>query len=356
MDPSTIINFILDIIDGEDGLLLEITRQNHFRIPNFFTNVALRYSLTDFKSHFRVNRETFEILIATIGPNLVERGSFRISVAKQIAIALWIFGNQEVYRSVADRFGLSKQTIWKCVFNVAYALLDHVQEYIKWPNQSQLINIQHGFLSASNIPGIIGSIDGCHIPISSPTEYPNSYVNRKGFHSMVLQGICDHKMRFIDVFTGFCGSVHDARVWQLSDIKRLSDNNVNRYFPENTHLIGDSAYPLSQHLLVPYRDNGHLNNTQKTFNTQLSKARIVIERAFGILKGRFRKLKYVYMYNTEMIPLIIISCCILHNICLSNEEADGDDDFDSLVYDNEANSYEFEDGIDKRDIIAHLLS
>lgn len=31
--------------------------------------------------------------------------------AKQLAIALWILGNQEVYRSVADRFGVAKDTI-----------------------------------------------------------------------------------------------------------------------------------------------------------------------------------------------------------------------------------------------------
>lgn len=62
------------------------------------------------------------------------------------------------------------------------------------------------------------------------------------------------------------------------------------------------------------------------YNTKLSTTRATIERAFGMLKGRFRKLKYVYMYNTDMIPLIILACCILHNICINNN----DEPFDGI--------------------------
>lgn len=80
-----------------------------------------------------------------------------------------------------------------------------------------------------DFPGVVGVIDGCHIPISAPTEYPISYINRKGFYSILLQGICNNKMQFIDVFVGICGSVHDARVWRLSDIKNMIDHDVERF-------------------------------------------------------------------------------------------------------------------------------
>lgn len=106
-------------------------------------------------------------------------------------------------------------------------------------------------------------------------------------------------------------------------------------------------------MLTPYRDNGHLNHTQHNYNTKLSKTRVIIERAFGILKGRFRKLKYIYLYNTEMIPLIILACCVLHNICIDNE----DEPFDIFEPDNEYNdqNYPFIDADEKREIIAQLL-
>lgn len=96
-------------------------------------------------------------------------------------------------------------------------------------------------------------------------------------------------------------------------------------------LLADSAYLLSDYILTPYRDNGHLNNIQR-FNTKHSKTRVVIERAFGTLNGRFRKLKYIYMYNTlDMIPLVIITCCILRNICIENEDELMDEDVNDAI-------------------------
>lgn len=103
-------------------------------------------------------------------------------------------------------------------------------------------------------------------------------------------------MKFIDVFTGICASIHDARVWRLSDIKNMIGHDSGRYFPQHSHLLGDSAYPISYYMFTPYRDNGYLNNVQHNYNTKLAKIRVIIEKTFGLLKGRFRKLKYVYMY------------------------------------------------------------
>ncbi|XP_067204184.1 putative nuclease HARBI1 isoform X1 [Linepithema humile] len=359
-------------------------RERHLKINNFFENVALVYSLTgnhktiltyylffiisfiivflhyfiiDFKSHFRIDRNTFEYLIQTFGAALLENNPIlkkcpKLSPSKQLAIAVWFFGNQEVYRSIADRFGVSKDTVWRCVFNVAYILQQHVQNYIKWPEAYEILNVQQEFATISNFPGVVGVIDGCHISISAPIEHPNSYINRKGFHSILLQGICNHKMKFIDVFTGMCGSVHDARVWRLSDIRNIIQHDIQRYFSQHGHLLADSAYPLSYNMLTPYRDNGHLNAIQRNYNTKLSKTRVIIERAFGILKGRFRKLKYVYMYNTEMIPLVILACCILHNICIDIE----DEPLDILEEENENNNnYAVMEAEEKREIIAQIL-
>lgn len=237
---------------------------------------------------------------------------------------------------------------------MAYTLQRHVQNYIKWPEVREILIIQEEFAAISDFPGVVGVIDGCHIPISAPTEYPISYINRKGFHSILLQGICNNKMQFIDVFVGICGSVHDARVWRLSDIKNMIDHDVERYFPQHGHLLADSAYPLLHYMLTPYRDNGHLNNVQLNYNTKLSKTRIIIERAFGILKGRFRKLKYVYMYNTEMIPLVVLACCILHNICIDID----DEPFEIPQMENRNNNnhnYAVMEPDEKREIIAQLL-
>lgn len=61
--------------------------------------------------------------------------------------------------------------------------------YIKWPEGNKAEEIIRGFTVASAFPGIIGSIDDTHINIRAPHIYPESYINRKGHHSIQLQVI-----------------------------------------------------------------------------------------------------------------------------------------------------------------------
>lgn len=50
-------------------------------------------------------------------------------------------------------------------------------------------------------------------------EDPESHVNRKQFFSLHTQGIVNHNMKFMDVFVGYPGSVHDAKVFRNSPIR-----------------------------------------------------------------------------------------------------------------------------------------
>lgn len=48
---------------------------------------------------------------------------------------------------------------------------------------------------------------------------------------------------------------------------------------------------------------------------------MMIERAIGLLKGRFRSLlDTLPMKRTDLIPKYIVACCILHNICLIKDD------------------------------------
>ena len=54
-------------------------------------------------------------------------------------------------------------------------------------------------------------------------------------------------------------------------------------------LAGDSGYPLLPWLMKPFCQNSELTVEQKTFNYRLSRARIVVENAFGRLKTCWRQ-------------------------------------------------------------------
>jgi hypothetical protein len=121
----------------------------------------------------------------------------------------------------------------------------------------------------------------------------------------------------MDCFAGWPGSANDARVWCNSPIGRTVADNGDM-IPLNCHLLGDSAYPLHTYLMTPYRDNGHLTAKQKGYNVKLSSKRVVVEQAIGLLKGRFRRLRYLDVASPQMASRMTMAACILHNICARN--------------------------------------
>ena len=132
-------------------------------------------------------------------------------------------------------------------------------------------------------PGVVGLIDGTHISIRAPMEEPEAYINRKKFHSINVQVICDENMVFTNhSLAGWPGSVHDSRVLRNSTVYNTAANK----FPANTHLLGDGGYPLQTWLMTPYRNNGHLTADEIFFNTVLSSNRQTVERSIRLLKGR----------------------------------------------------------------------
>ncbi|XP_011688459.1 PREDICTED: uncharacterized protein LOC105450363 [Wasmannia auropunctata] len=79
---------------------------------------------------------------------------------------------------------------------------------------------------------------------------------------------------------------------------------------------------ILMYAMVPFRNNGHLTNLQENFNYCLSSARLAVERIIGSLKERFRiLLDCLPLTDVKKIPEFIVACCVLHNICvLQNDE------------------------------------
>ena len=301
-------------------------RRKAVRVQGYAEDVVPSYTISDFRSHFRLSTGTFEALALELGnyPEIPtgppHGGRLPISVSKHLLITLWFLGNQESIRSIADRFNVTKSSVFLCCKRVCDAIKNNVaSRVIMWPTQDRVKVIMEGFRQHKSMPGVIGAIDGSHIAIKAPQECPENYVNRKGFYSVVLQGISDHEMRFIDCYTGWPGSVHDARVLKNSDFFAGVKNGI-KFTNNNGYILGDCAYPLETWLMTPFKDNGHLTNQQKRYNFIHSSTRMVIERAFSLLKGRFRRLKYLDMIKIDEIPTIIIVACVLHNICLDKED------------------------------------
>ena len=88
------------------------------------------------------------------------------------------------------------------------------------------------------------------------------------------------------------------------------------FFEDDEYIIVDKAYPLSNWVMTPYLRRGILSENQVAFNTCHSTNRVVIERSFALLLGRFRRLRQLDMKRLDLVPNVIVAACVLHNICL----------------------------------------
>lgn len=174
--------------------------------------------------------------------------------------------------------------------------------------------------------------------------------------------ICDSTLKFLHCYAGQPGCMHNMRVFRLSGVETMCTRD---YFPEDSHVIGDSAYALQKYVMVPYKNNGHLTEAQVNFNNRLCSARVMIERAIGLLKGCFRSLlDKLHMKQTDLIPQYVIACCVLHNICILNDDIM---DIPLLVEENNINEHNDideqnmilnnnrQEGIEKKNVITYML-
>ena len=174
-----------------------------------------------------------------------------------------------------------------------------------------------------NISTCAGAIDGSHIPITPPVLNHTDYYNRKGWYSVILQAVVDHQYLFRDINVGWPRSVLDARVLAHSALFMKAEEGTildgqSKQIEGCTipvFLIGDSAYPLLKWLIKPYPENDHMTEQRRNFNYQLSRARIVVENAFGRLKARWSRLMKKNDMNVKNIHHVIAACCVLHNLC-----------------------------------------
>uniref|UniRef100_A0A8C2HKI6 DDE Tnp4 domain-containing protein n=1 Tax=Cyprinus carpio TaxID=7962 RepID=A0A8C2HKI6_CYPCA len=291
------------------------------------------FTNTQWLENFRMSEETFIYLCNKLRPAMERRDTnFRVCVPlkKRVAIALWKLATGSEYRSVGHLFGASISTVCRCVQEfcaAAETLL--IPEQIRFPDQERFKEMAAYIENRWGLPQCIGAIDGSHIPIIAPQDYHCDYFNRKGWHSIILQGVVDGKGLFWNVFTGLPGSLHDARVLRLSTLWEVASRG--NHIPASTkniagvnvgyYILGDSAYPLQNWLLKPFIDTGRLTAEQRFYNMKISRARVVVENAFGRLKGRWRCLMKRNDCAVHLVKSMVLTCCALHNLCESHGEA-----------------------------------
>jgi hypothetical protein len=88
-------------------------------------------------------------------------------------------------------------------------------------------------------------------------------------------------------------------------------------------LVGDEAFALSEHVLLPY-PNKNLTCLKHIYNYRLSRARRIVECTFGILTNKWRIFYRPIDVNPDFCDTIK-AYCVLHNYVRKNVGIQFDD-------------------------------
>lgn len=286
-----------------------------------------KYGIDWWKQNLRMTEHTFAILCNEVRPYIRKKDTrFResVSVEKRVAVTIWKLATNCEYRIISNLFGIGLSTVCVIVVETCTVIATKLLgKFVYIPQGESLREIVRGFEDCWGFPQAAGAVDGSHIPITKPLESASDYYNRKGFYSVILQGLVDFRGHFLDIYAGWPGKVHDARVFSNSAL--YAKGRDGKLFPDWSErmgncnvplvILGDPAYPLLPWLMKPYTENEHTPQSKKLFNYRQSRARMVVENAYGRLKGRWRCLLKRLDFRLENVVAVIATCVVLHNLC-----------------------------------------
>lgn len=191
--------FVLSSIAGILSVITTTNRpiwvRNRSAGENFWSAAEL-FNDEEWKAQFRVSRATFDYLVELIGSTIKRRRTnYRapIEPRRRLAIALWWYSRAEEYRSISNMFGVGIATVCIIVRQVTSAIVDRLyNRFVSLPSGQRLEDTMRAFQQRC-YPRCAGAIGGTHIPVAPPRENPDHYINKRGWHSVVLQAVVDHK-------------------------------------------------------------------------------------------------------------------------------------------------------------------
>ncbi|XP_024872038.1 uncharacterized protein LOC112454723 isoform X2 [Temnothorax curvispinosus] len=172
-------------------------------------------------------------------------------------------------------------------------------------------------------PHCVGACDGKHIVIQNPKNSGSNFFNYKGTFSIVLMAIADANYCFTYADIGCQSRISDGGVFRETTFyKKRSKNNLglppHEPLPGSNKLspyvlVADDAFPLQIHIMKPFPGYHEKGSCKRHYNYRLSRARRVVENAFGLLASVFRVFRRPKMLNVENAEIITTACIYLHN-------------------------------------------
>nr|XP_043633756.1 protein ALP1-like [Erigeron canadensis] len=156
-----------------------------------------------------------------------------------------------------------------------------------------------------------------------------------GKPSLMLQAVASYDLWIWNAYFGMQGSNNDINVFEaspvleelISSLAPTSSFCANDNFYNTIYYLGDGIYPEYAIFVKTFTDP--IDNKRKLFKKKQESTRKDIERAFGVLKKRWKVISNPARYwDKEKMQSVIYACIIIHNMILQDKDKVFGQDYD----------------------------
>jgi hypothetical protein len=264
-----------------------------------------------FVRRHRVSKNVFEMFVNRI---VSKRGRNRNQyVERHLSLCLRSCAGSRMV-DLSELYGLSESTGYKKFWEMILWIIDvgDVVDF-KEDDDGDLEERAQAFRNISNagiMQGCVAAIDGLLVEIERPNvnDPMKFFSTRYKKFGVNMQAACDAQKRFVFV-SMICGAAtNDAKAFEFSSLAEVLHHEMDSRF----WVAGDCAYQSNLGIVTPFTAS-QMDDDNNQFNFHLSQVRIVIENAFGILKGRWGILWRRLRFPVEKVSRIVQALVILHN-------------------------------------------
>jgi hypothetical protein len=299
----------------------------------------------DFRENFRIPPSFFDNIVQWFVENRWTTRAYDVFGQPSVPLELKILacfdmlGRGVPAATPAGLIGCDAKTIQ--VFFLQFCLLCtlHLATiHIKFPSTVSEIRQNVETYAEENLPGCMGSVDCVHVPWPKALASQRSwFVGKEGVPTVAYQVIVNHKRKILSVSMPHPGAHNDKTIASMDPALHAmrtlqifityawqavtAVSNATIY---GVYLICDGGYHLWR---ILQRCNVVSSDPKMMFlMNRISSARKDVECTFGIVKARFRILKYpILCQELSDVNNIFTTCCVFHNLLLSYDSGDFSD-------------------------------
>lgn len=97
------------------------------------------------------------------------------------------------------------------------------------------------------------------------------------------------------------------------------------------YILGDKAFQLNEYTIRPYDGTRERGSNERIFNYRLSRARRVVENAFGVLSSVYRVLRKPMLLEPETATKVVLTTVHLYNYLRRNSNFVSPGTFDTVL-------------------------